>query len=122
MIAYDNGAQYFPYTAGIVMPVEASDDKAITSYVPACDHSYEWMIENEPTEDATGLMVEKCTKCGSIRSTQVIPAIKDDYDRSMSEKAKQILRAKTGQTVDTALDYYGPEKLIRLYDAKEVKN
>ena len=129
-----------------------------------CDHNYEWMVENEPTEDKTGLLVEKCTKCGNIRSSQVIPAIKDDYGRCMYERTKQILRAKSGQTItvdigywdslpksffealankrditvkvkfmykgkhyefmiapgqtiDTSLDYYGPEKLIQLYSA-----
>ena len=129
-----------------------------------CDHNYEWMVENEPTEDKTGLLVEKCTKCGNIRSSQVIPAIKDDYGRCMYERTKQILCAKSGQTItvdigywdslpksffealankrditvkvkfmykgnhyeftiapgqtiDTSLDYYGPEKLIQLYGA-----
>ena len=122
------------------------------------------MVENEPTEYETGLLVEKCTKCGNIRSSQVIPAIKDDYGRCMYERTKQILRAKSGQTItvdigywdslpksffealankrditvkvkfmykgkhyefmiapgqtiDTSLDYYGPEKLIQLYGA-----
>ena len=133
-----------------------------------CNHNYEWIVENEPTEDETGLLVEKCTKCGNIRSSQVIPAIKDDYGRCMYERTKQILRAKSGQTItidigywdtlpksffealankrditikvkfmykgkhyeftvapgqtiDTSLDYYGPEMLIQKYSAKEVK-
>ena len=64
-----------------------------------CDHNYEWMVENEPTEDETGLLVEKCTKCGNIRSSQVIPAIKDDFGRCMYEHTKQILNAKSGQTI-----------------------
>lgn len=133
-----------------------------------CNHNYEWIVENEATEDETGLLVEKCTKCGNIRSSQVIPAIKDDYGRCMYERTKQILRAKSGQTItidigywdtlpksffealankrditvkvkfmnkgkhyeftvapgqtiDTSLDYYGPEMLIQKYGAKEVK-
>jgi hypothetical protein len=134
----------------------------------ACDHDYEWLVENEPTEDETGLLVEKCTKCGSIRASQMMPAIKDDYGRCMYERTKSVLNAKPGQTItvdigywdtlpkaffealankrditvnvkfmyegkhceftidpaqtiDTSVDYYGPEKLMQLYGAAEVQ-
>ena len=144
--------------------VASSQATSHSSSGTICNHNYEWMVENEPTEYETGLLVEKCTKCGNIRSSQVIPAIKDDYGRCMYERTKQILRAKSGQTItvdigywdslpksffealankrditvkvkfmykgkhygftitpdqaiDTSLDYYGPEKLIQLYDA-----
>jgi hypothetical protein len=65
--------------------------------------------------------VEKCTKCGKVRSSQVIPAIKDDNGRCMYERIKQKLRAKSGQTIDTSLDYYGPEKIIQKYGAKGIQ-
>ena len=166
-------ALYYPnYVIGTIVAktlyIDAEPSKDSTSSVAICNHNYEWIVENEPTEDETGLLVEKCTKCGNIRSSQVIPAIKDDYGRCMYERTKQILRAKSGQTItidigywdtlpksffealankrditvkvkfmnkgkhyeftvapgqtiDTSLDYYGPEMLIQKYGAKEVK-
>lgn len=151
----------------VIIGSTSQDSKGSAVTGKACEHNYEWIVENEPTEDETGLFVEKCTKCGNIRATQVIPAIKDDYGRCMYERTKQILRAKSGQTItvdigywdsipksffealankrditlkvkfmykgklyeftvapgqtiDTSCDYYGPEKLIELYGAKEV--
>ncbi len=156
---------YYPnYLIGTVAAKTLYIDATSHASGTICDHNYEWMVENEPTEYETGLLVEKCTKCGNIRSSQVIPAIKDDYGRCMYERTKQILRAKSGQTItvdigywdslpksffealankrditvkvkfmykgkhyefmiapgqtiDTSLDYYGPEKLIQLYSA-----
>ena len=81
-----------------VIADEPVQTKAVALSTP-CEHDYQYVIENEPTEDTTGLMVEKCTKCGDIRATQVLPAIKDDYNRSMYEKTKQILNAKAGQMI-----------------------
>ena len=86
--------------------INAEPSKESTSSGVICDHNYEWIVENEPTEYETGLLVEKCTKCGNIRSSQVIPAIKDDYGRCMYERTKQILRAKSGQTITIDIGYW----------------
>ena len=135
-----------------------------TSYVPACSHEYEWIVENDPTYDTTGLRVNKCKKCGSVCASQIIPAMKDDFGASQEYFSQKIKQAKAGQTItidfgnwntltktffeelskkrditmvirfryknqnyeftidknrtlDTSLPYYGPKKLIQLYNA-----
>lgn len=141
-----------------------SSTTTTTSYVPACSHEYEWVVENDPTYDTTGLRVNKCKKCGNICESQIIPATKDDFGASQEYYANKIKQAKAGQTIiidfgnwntitkaffeelskkrdittvirfryknqnyeftidknqtiDTSLPYYGPEKLIQLYNA-----
>ena len=130
----------------------------------ACSHEYEWIVENDPTYDTTGLRVNKCKKCGSVCASQIIPAMKDDFGASQEYFSQKIKQAKAGQTItidfgnwntltktffeelskkrditmvirfryknqnyeftidknqtiDTSLPYYGPEKLIQLYNA-----
>ena len=65
----------------------------------SCDHTYEWVVQNEPTEDADGLMVYKCSKCGAIIDSKRIDKLSDNYSQAINKNIKIVTQAKAGQTV-----------------------
>lgn len=98
-VEYAETDHFYLRAVHLIIPESTENESVQSTQSTSCDHTYEWVVQNESTEDADGLMVYKCSKCGAISNSRKIPKLLDNYSYVIEKNIKIVNQAKAGQTI-----------------------
>ena len=90
------GGAVVPGGGAVVTTGEAEKAPEVVTYVPPCEHKYEWQTITAATATADGEESYVCTNCGDVKERRGLSAM-DVFDQ---ETANKILKAGPGATVN----------------------
>ncbi len=91
-----SGVPVATWTLTISPAGETVKEPEVVTYIPPCEHTYEWRVEKTATADEDGEEILVCTKCGAVKEKMSLSAM-GAFDE---ETANKILKSGPGAIVN----------------------